>query len=258
MSQTLIRYAVADRIATFTLDRPDRLNAVNAEMTRQMRDVLDRFEADDDVWVGVLTGSGTRAFCAGMDLLAFAAGEGPEINDGPDGFAGFTARRRTKPVIAAVNGAAMGGGCEIVLACDLVVAAETATFAQSEVKRGLYAAAGGVFRLPRTIPRVKAMEMLLTGDPIDAATAVDLGLANATVPADRLMEEALALARRITANAPLAVRETLMLARMSPDLSEDELWTLNAASWKRIQATDDASEGPRAFAAKRPPRWSGR
>jgi enoyl-CoA hydratase/carnithine racemase len=257
-SEPLVHYAVVDHIATLTLNRPDQRNAINPEMTRAMRAIMDRFEADDDAWVGILTGAGNRAFCAGMDLKAFAAGQGHAVMDKKGGFAAQVSYPRSKPLIAAVNGAALAGGCEMVLACDLVVAAEHAVFGTPEVKRGLFAGAGGSFRLPRTIPRVRAFEILLTGDPVDARTALDLGLANCVVPAEELMAAARELAQRICVNAPLAVRETLALARTAFDLSEPELWSRNAEAWRRITATQDAQEGPLAFTEKRSPQWKAR
>lgn len=253
----VVTYESADGVATITLRRPEQRNAVNAAVTAALRAALDRFEADAACLVAILTGEGDRAFCAGMDLKAFAAGEGPAIIEGRGGFGGFTAYPRTKPVIAAVNGAALAGGFELVLGCDLVVAAEGAVFGLPEVKRGLFAASGGAMRLPAMIPRARAMELLLTGDPIDAATALALGLVNRVVPAERLMETARELAGRICGNAPLAVRESLAAARSACDPAEPD-WRRNDAAWHRIAATADAREGPLAFAEKRPPRWQGK
>ena len=257
MSDT-VRYSVGDRIALITLDRPAQRHAIDAAMTAALRAATARFEADHDVLVAILTGSGDRAFCAGMDLKAFAAGEGPLILEGVGGFAGFTHVQRTKPVIAAVNGAALAGGCELVLSCELVVAADHAVFGLPEVKRGLFAASGGVLRLPRMIARVRALELLLTGDVIDAHTALDLGLVNKVVPHGLLLETARDLALRICANAPLAVRETLALARAVFSLPEEQLQARNDAAWRRIATTEDALEGPRAFAEKRPASWKAR
>jgi enoyl-CoA hydratase len=256
--EPLVRYETADRIAVITLDRPAQRNAIDAAVTAQLRAAVDRFEADAEARVAILTGAGDRAFCAGLDLKAFAAGEGPAIIEGRGGFAGFTTYPRTKPVIAAVNGAALAGGCEIVLACDLVVASESAIFGLPEVKRGLFAASGGVLRLPRMIPRTRALELLLTGDAVDAATAFSLGLVNGVVPLADLPAATRELAGRICANAPLAVRETLALARGVFALPEDQLWRANDEAWERIAASEDAREGPLAFAEKRPAVWSSR
>jgi len=256
--QQLIRYEVRDRVATIIIDRPAQLNAIDAATTAALRAATDRFENDREALVAILTASGDRAFCAGMDLKAFANGEGPSILEGPGGFAGFTHYPRTKPFIAAVNGAALGGGCEIVLSCDLIVAAEHARFGLPEVTRGLFAASGGVLRLPRLIPRARALELLLTGDLIDAQTACDLGLINKVVPHGELLKTARDLALRISANAPLAVRETLALARAVFALPEEQLQARNDAAWARIAASEDAREGPRAFAEKRPAVWQER
>ncbi len=240
-SQWPLLYDVADRIATLVINRPEQRNAIDAPTARAIQAAVGRFESDGEAWVGIITGAGDRAFCAGMDLKAFAAGQGPELVDARGGFAGLISYPRTKPLIAAVNGAAVGGGCEIVLACDLVVAAEHAVLGLPEVKRGIFAGAGGCFRLPRTIPRMRAMEMLLTGDPIDARSAFELGLVNRVVPGEGLMDA-----------------ETLALARAAFDLSEEELWARNNQAWERINRTEDAREGPLAFAEKRPPRWTAR
>jgi enoyl-CoA hydratase/carnithine racemase len=226
-------------------------------MSAALRAAVDWFEKNEQSRVAILTGSGDRAFCAGMDLKAFLAGEGPAIIEGRGGFAGFTTYPRTKPVIAAVNGAALAGGCELVLACDLVVAAEHATLGMPEVTRGLFAASGGALRLPAMIPRVRAMELLLTGDPIDAETALQLGLVNRVVPAGHLMNEARSLASRICANGPLAVRATLEVARAAYE-PDKRHWTTNDSAWRRVAASEDAREGPAAFAGKRLPRWEGR
>jgi enoyl-CoA hydratase len=253
-----VHYECAAAIATITLERPAQRNAIDAAMTAALRAAIARFEADETARVAILTGSGDRAFCAGMDLKAFAAGEGPAILEGPGGFAGFTHAQRTKPVIAAVNGAALAGGCELVLSCDLVVAAEHAVFGLPEVKRGLFATSGGALRLPRLIPRARALELLLTGDVVDARTAHELGLINAVVPHARLAQAARELALRICVNAPLAIRETLALARAAFALPEQQLRAANEAAWARVVASEDAREGPRAFAEKRPPSWKGR
>ena len=253
-----VRYEVSDRIATITLDRPDQRNAIDAGTTAALRSAMDLVETDREVLVAILTASGDRAFCAGMDLKAFANGEGAAILEGPGGFAGFTHYPRTKPCIAAVNGAALGGGCEIVLSCDLVVAAEHARFGLPEVTRGLFAASGGILRLPRLIARARALELLLTGDVIAAGAAYDLGLINKVVPHAQLLKTARDLALRISANAPLAVRETLALARAVFALPEEQLQARNDAAWARIAASEDAREGPRAFAEKRPAVWKER
>jgi enoyl-CoA hydratase len=257
-AEETICYETKDHVVTVTFNRANQRNAFDAEMTGRMLAAMDRFETDEDAWVAIVTGAGERAFCAGMDLKAFSAGEGAAILDGRGGFAGFVSYARTKPVIAAVNGAALAGGCEIVLTCDLVVAADCAQFGQPEIKRGLFAGAGGAFRLPRAIPRARAMEILLTGDPIDARTAFELGLVNAVVPFENLMVSAMDLARRICANAPLGVRANLALARDAYDLTEEDLWKKNGHMLTYVSATEDAREGAAAFAQKRPPQWKAR
>jgi len=256
-TQSPVLYEVHDHVALITLNRPDQRNAINADLTHALHAAMGQFESDPQARVGVLTGTGSQAFCAGMDLKAFSAGDGAVIVEGPGRFAGFVSYPRTKPMIAAVNGAAVAGGCELVLACDLVIAAEHAVFGQPEVKRGLFAGAGGAFRLPRAMPRAHAMYLLLTGDTIKATEAKALGLINEVVPADQLLATAKDLARRIADNAPIAVRETLKLARAAGDHSEDELWALNSLGWRLVGKTNDAQEGPRAFAEKRPAKWTG-
>jgi enoyl-CoA hydratase len=243
-------------VAILWLNRPDRLNAVNEAMTGEMRAAVTTLEEDEELRAIVLAGRG-RVFCAGMDLAAFAAGERPGLLD-PDRFAGFANAQRSKPVIAAVQGAALAGGFEIVLACDMVVAAEGTRFGLPEVKRGLFPAGGGTIRLPRRIPPVLANEMLLTGEPIEAERAHALGLVNRVVPAEVLVDTALALAHQIAENAPLAVRSALELARDAAATAEAELWAANDALWRRVESSDDALEGARAFAEKRAPAWTGR
>jgi enoyl-CoA hydratase/carnithine racemase len=218
---------------------------------------LDELAEDDECWVVVLTGSGDKSFSAGMDLKAFASGQGAGIIDS-NGFASITRRWFPKPVIAAVNGACLAGGCEIMLSCDLVVAVEHATFGIPEAKRGLIAGAGGLIRLPRRIPRAVALQLALTGDAIDAARAYEVGLVNKVVPADRLMDEALALAELVAANAPLAVRASKRVMLQSADLPENEAWALNDGTFGEIFTSADAMEGAVAFAEKRPPNWQGK
>ena len=245
------------RVEVLTINRPEARNAINAEVTSAMGAALDDVAADDECWVVVVTGSGDRSFSAGMDLKAFASGQGAGIIDA-NGFASITRRRFAKPLIAAVNGAALAGGCEIMLSCDLVVAAEHATFGIPEAKRGLIAGAGGLIRLPRRIPRAVALELALTGDAIDARRALEIGLVNRVVPAERLIDEAMALAEVIAANAPLAVRASKRVMLDSADLPEAEAWTLNDGCFTEIFTSADAMEGAVAFAEKRPPDWSGK
>jgi enoyl-CoA hydratase/carnithine racemase len=244
------------RVEILTINRPEARNAINPEVTAAMGAALDDLDGDEECWVVVLTGAGDKSFSAGMDLKSFASGQGAGIIDA-HGFASITRRRFAKPLIAAVNGAALAGGCEIMLSCDLVVAAEHATFGVPEAKRGLIAGAGGLIRLPRRIPRAVALELALTGEAIDARRAFQVGLVNRVVPAERLMEEALALAEQIAANAPLAVRCSKKVMLDSADLPEAEAWALNDGTFAEIFTSADAMEGAVAFAEKRAPHWTG-
>ncbi len=239
------------------LNRERARNAIDGATTRALGAIFDELTDDPEVWVVVLTGTGDRAFCAGMDLKAFASGEMSEILTARGGFAGIASRKFPKPLIAAVNGVALAGGFEIVLACDLVVAADHALFGIPEVKRGLAAAGGGLIRLARRAPQAIALELALTGESIDAQRALSYGLVNRVVPAERLMEEALALANVICDNAPLAVRTSKELMKRSLDLTEEEAWKLNAELTVPIFTSKDALEGAVAFAEKRPPVWTG-
>jgi len=246
------------QVEILTINRPEARNAINGDVSTAMSAALDELEGDDGCTVVVLTGAGDKAFSAGMDLKAFASGEGGAIMGGSGGFGGITQRRFPKPVIAAVNGAALAGGCEIMLSCDLVVAADHATFGIPEAKRGLVAGAGGLIRLPKRLPLAIALELALTGDPIDAHRALALGLVNRVVPAGRLMEETLALAEVIAENAPLAVRWSKHVMVGAAGVSEEEGWKLNAEAVAAVFSSADAMEGPVAFAEKRKPKWQGR
>lgn len=241
---------VADNVLTITLNRPEAGNALNGELGQAILDALASAAADPEVRAVILTGAGEKIFCAGMDLKAFAAGE----NIAPVGQAFVALREFGKPLIAAVNGQALAGGFEVMMSCDLVVAAEHARFGIPEVKRGLFAAGGGT-RLPTRIPLAIALEMGLTGDPIDAHRALALGLINQVVPAAEVLPAAAALAARITANGPLAVQATkkLMVSEIPPaDGAVAGEW------YGKVFGSEDAKEGARAFAEKRPPVWKGR
>jgi crotonobetainyl-CoA hydratase len=242
----------------FTLNRPERLNSVNAEMSRAMNRLLTEFDEDEEALVAVITGAGERAFSTGADLKEIVAGGLSAIVDvEPGGFAGVR-HPRAKPVIAAVNGLALGGGFEIAIACDLIVAAETAEFGLPEVTRGFIAGAGGLQRLPRLIGSPRAMEAILTGSRIAAPQAYELGLVTAVVPAAEVLPRALELARRIEANAPIAVRESRAVARLAAAATEDAAWERTGAAWEAVLASDDYAEGVAAFTEKRPPSWTGR
>lgn len=248
-------------VLVITINRPEARNAVNGEVARGVEEAIDRLEADDDLWLGIVTGApaGDRpVFSAGADLKEINAGRVAELATERGGFAGITQRERTKPLIAAVDGPALAGGTEIVLSCDLVVASTTATFGIPEVKRSLVAGAGGLFRLPRRIPLNVAMECALTGDPIDAARAHHLGLVNDLVEPGQALERALALARRVEANAPVAVRESRRIV-LEATMADDAVgWRMSAEGMGRAMRSEDFSEGLTAFIEKRPPRWTGR
>lgn len=257
MSGDEVLYEVEGHVATLTLNRPAQRNAVSPELTVAMDAAMHRLEDDPDVWVAVLTGAGGN-FSAGADLKAIAAGRAHALSTDVGGFAGFVRYPRTKPVIAAVTGFALAGGMELVLACDLLVAADDASFGLPEVTRGIVAAGGGMFRLPRAIPPARARELLLVGGRLPATEAHALGLVNRLVPADDVLPTARGLADAICANAPVAVRETLALARAADDIDEPEAWRLSGEASRRVAQSEDAKEGPRAFAEKRAPKWTGR
>ncbi len=249
---------IEPHIALVTINRPEARNAVNGAVATGLEAAVERVENDPDLWAAILTGAGPYAFCAGADLKEVSAGRGATLMTRNGGFGGFVRASRTKLWIAAAQGHALAGGLELLLACDLSVAAETANLGLPEVKRSLVAGAGGVFRLPRAIPKAIALEMIATGDPIPAARAAHFGLVNAAVPATEVINAALALARRVTLNAPIAVRESLGVARQAYDLTEAELWEACSAAGMRVWETEDFKEGPRAFVEKRPPHWVGR
>lgn len=244
-------------VALVTLNRPEARNAVNQAVAMALDAIVQEIESDPDIWVVVLTGAGD-VFCAGADLKEAAAGRGAGLFTERGGFAGLAFAERNKPWIAAVNGKALAGGCELALSCDLVVAAEDSAFGLPEVKRGLVAIAGGCYRLPRALPRNLALEMVMTADPIDAQRALAHGLVNQLAPTGRVVAQAVALAGRITRNAPVAVRESLRLMRAAYDHAEDELRALSKAVGERVRMSEDYREGPLAFIEKREPRWTGR
>lgn len=253
----MIDYEVKGHVALLTINRPDARNAVNGAVAAGMEEALDRAEADESIWVLVLTGAGP-VFSAGADLKEIASGNGGALSTERGGFAGLVSRERTKPLIAAVDGPALAGGTEIVLACDLVVASSEARFGVPEVKRSLVAAGGALFRLSKKLPESVATELLLTGDPISAQRCHELGWVNVLAEPGKALDEALALAERITANAPLAVRESLGVMRQSAGLSDAEAFRLSGQAFGRLASTEDYAEGPRAFIEKREPQWKGR
>jgi enoyl-CoA hydratase len=242
-------------VLVVTLNRPDARNAVNAAVAEGVAGALDALDGDDALAVGVLTGAG-KGFSSGMDLKAFVAGESPYFGD--RGFAGIVQRPALKPLIAAVEGFAVAGGCEIALACDLIVAARGARLGVPEVKRSLVAAGGALLRLPRRLPAGVAMELALTGDPIDAERAHELGLVNALAEPGEALETALALAERIAANGPLALTATKRILTESQGWPEEEFWQRQGEISGPVFSSEDAREGATAFAEKRDPVWKGR
>jgi enoyl-CoA hydratase/carnithine racemase len=238
-----------------TLNRPDARNAVNAALAEGIAGAMDQLDADPELRVGVLTGAG-KGFSSGMDLKAFVTGERPWVAD--RGFAGITRRAADKPLIAAVEGFAVAGGLEIALSCDLIVAARDARLGIAEVKRGLVAAGGALLRLPRRVPYHLAMELALTGDFIDGARAYELGLVNRSVEPGTALNEALALAETVAANAPLALAASKRIVSQAQSVDEPEAWQLNDEISGPVFASEDAREGATAFAEKRPPEWQGK
>ncbi len=249
-------------VLVITLDRP-KANAIDVPTSQALYAAFDRLRREPGLRVGILTGAGERFFSAGWDLKAAAGGEGIAADHGPGGFAGLTEFFDIgKPVIAAVNGLALGGGFELVLAADLVVAAEHAEFALTEVTLGLVPDAGGLLRLPARLPRPVAVEWLLTGRRISAAEAARWGLVNRVVPAGDLIPAALELAHAICASAPLSVAAALEIMRETEGTAVAEGYQRlrggGLPAYQRMLHSDDAREGVRAFAERRPPRWTGR
>lgn len=245
-------------LTIITINRPERRNALHPPANEELAAIMDEFEQDEDQWVAIITGAGDKSFSAGNDLRWQA--EGNPITVPETGFAGLTARYGlTKPVIAAVNGTAMGGGFEIALACDIIVAADTATFALPEPKVGLAALAGGMHRLPRQIGMKQAMGMMLTGRAVPAAEGQQLGFVNEVVPFDELMAAARRWADQILACAPLSIRATKQSAMQG--LNEPDLKTAIEAKYSAVNDmfhSPDLIEGPTAFAEKRKPNWTGK
>jgi enoyl-CoA hydratase len=244
-----------DEVLVVTINRPEARNAVNAVVAQGIGRAMDTLDQSGDLRVGVLTGAG-RGFCAGMDLKAFVVGERPRWED--RGFAGICERAASKPLIAAIEGFAVAGGLEIALACDLIVVARGARLGIPEVKRGLAAAGGGLWRLPRRLPYHVAVEMALTGDPIDAERAHALGLVNVLCSPGEALDRALALAGRIAGNGPLALTATKRVLVEQQDWSTAEVWQRQREILEPIARSEDAREGALAFAQKREPKWRGR
>ncbi|WAC54236.1 crotonase/enoyl-CoA hydratase family protein [Gordonia sp. SL306] len=252
---TAVLTEFADGVAVITINRPEAKNAVNREVAEGIAAAVDEMDARDDITIGILTGAG-GTFCAGMDLKGFTRGE--NVNIEGKGFAGLVEAPPAKPLIAAIEGWALAGGCELALSADLIVAARDAKFGIPEVKRGLAAAAGGLQRLPKILPYQLAMEMALTGDPMTAERAHQFGMVNRLAEPGEALTVARELAATVAANGPLAVRATKQVVSMSIDYTDADLFK---AQWKhlgQVFTSADAQEGARAFAEKRTPNWTGK
>ncbi len=258
--RAFVHAEVDGHVALITLDRPEARNAINGDVARDFESVLDRLEADGSVRVAILSantaGQERPVFCAGADLKAVSTGDSG-LSTRKGGFAGFVYRERRFPVIAAVDGLATAGGCEIVLACDMVVASERSSFGLAEVRRNLIAAAGGLFRLPRAVGRAVAMEAILTGEPLPATRAHQLGLVNRLVAAEQVTSAARSLADLVAAAAPLAVAASRRVVLASAYEDDDTLRRMSDTEIAAIMRSEDTREGLAAFIEKRPPRWQG-
>ncbi len=244
-----------DRVLLITINRPDQRNAVNGAVARGIASALDELDGQAELAVGVLTGAG-KGFCAGMDLKGFVSGDRPHVEG--RGFAGITQRSADKPLVAAVEGFAVAGGLEVALACDLIVASRGARLGIPEVKRSLVAAGGALLRLPRALPRTIAMELALTGDPLLAERAHELGLVNRLTEPGGAVDAALELAGAIAANGPLALAATKRILLEAADWPDAEFFARQSAIADSVFRSEDAQEGARAFAEKRDPVWRGR
>lgn len=239
------------RVMIITLNRPEAMNAINGELSHGLLDAVRALDDDDSLTAGIITGNG-RAFCAGMDLKAFARGE----DIGP--LTTFIREGCSKPLIAAIEGFALAGGCEIALTCDLLVASKGSKIGIREVKVGLFAAAGGVFRLPARVGYTRAMEMAITGEPITAEVALENGMLSELTEAGGALDAALGWAERIAETAPLAVSASKSLVRAAAQgYDEESLWKMQEPLSKKVFSSNDAKEGPKAFAEKRAPNWTG-
>jgi enoyl-CoA hydratase len=253
----MVDIEVLGNVLVMAINRPEARNAVNGDVANGIEAGLDRLEEDDSLWVGVLTGT-REFFCAGADLKLINAGKPAEMMTARGGFGGIVTRERTKPVIAAVEGPALAGGLEIVLSCDMLVASSESRFGIPEVKRSLVAAAGGVFRLPRMLPRNLAFELGLTGDPVSAQRAYELGFVNRLAEPGTAREAALELAAQISANAPKAVQKTRSLMIELADADDETGIRRSNEAMMELMSTEDFGEGLTAFIEKRPPAWKGR
>lgn len=253
----MVGFEATGRVAVITIRRPEARNAIDGAVAAGIEASLDNLECDDQLWAGVLAGEGP-VFCAGADLRAIASGQSDRLATRRGGFAGLTRRQRRKPLVAAVEGPALAGGFEIVLACDMVVASRKAVFGLPEVRRSLVATGGGLFRLPRSVGAKVAMEMILCGEPITAERAWQLGLVNRVVDAGSALQMGIELASKVVGNAPIAVRESRRVVEMAFATDDRSLWNEIGLAASAVASSEDFSEGPRAFLEGRDPVWKGR
>lgn len=258
----IVEYEVRGKIAILTLNRPEARNAVNGDVASGIENAVDAFEQDPNVWIAILaantTGQERPVFCAGADLKAINSGKAAALNTPRGGFGGFVYRDRKKPVIAAVDGLATAGGCELVLACDMVVASTRAAFGLAEATRNLIAGAGGLFRLPRAIGRAAAMEAILTGEPFSAQRAYELGMVNKLVEPGTVLDGAIDLANRVCKAAPLAVWASRKIVLAAATESDKNLIDMTNKEFGAVLQSEDTKEGLTAFIEKRPPNWQGK
>ena len=258
----IVEYEVRGKVAIITLNRPEARNAVNGDVASGLEAAIDKLEADSNVWVGILSantaGQERPVFCAGADLKAINSGQAAALNTERGGFGGFVYRDRKKPVIAAVDGLATAGGCELVLACDMLVATTRSAFGLAEATRNLIAGAGGLFRLPRAIGRAVAMEAILTGEPFSAQRAYELGMVNKLIEPNTALDAALDLALRVCKAAPLAVWASRKIVLASETESDQTLIDMTNKEFGAVLASEDTKEGLTAFIEKRPPNWQGK
>ncbi len=254
-----VTYEKRGHIAIITLNRPERMNALGRELSAELRDAEAEFARDDDIWLGIYTGAGDRAFCAGLDLKEAAQQGSGGVTGASSGTSPISRFERIAPdhgkvTIAAINGAAYGGGLEMALGCDIRICAENARMALAEVKVGL-CPPGGSFNLPRLVGLSNSMWLLLSGEPVDAGEALRMGLVTRVVPSAELLDTAVEMGETIVANAPLAVRATRKLAHLGMEMPRDYARRMGAMLIESVWSSEDAVEGARAFAERRPPDW---